>query len=586
MAITGDGLHVKGIGQVLSDHVFRVPSNQRSYMWEEEHVSDYWNDIIGAMTTPQSSVTQGSHDGNGDDYFIGTIVLSQTDGDELEVVDGQQRLATTTVILAAIRDYFMEKDRNVSRARMISDKYLIGNNEETLDPEPKLSLNDYDNQFFQENVVNAPAPGGRENPLDRNPKVRLRDSHRNIATACRTIRTLIGFYVGGTRADDAEKRLTKVIRYIRESVKVICVTVPNHENAYTIFETLNDRGLDLTKADLLKNHLLRTAKKRVKEAQSLWAQMIAGLETVTRNDITVDFIRYLWISTRGHVRGKELYTKIKEKITQPGLAISFATELAESAGLYAAILNSDHPRWNTYGEKAKIDLSNLIMLGIERIHPITLAVVKSFTKTEEVCKALHYLVAASVRLLIAGPAPGGQFEKSVAEIAPQISDKKIKSARELAIEMNKDIVPADAEFEANFAVATVSQSHLAKYYLRALNAGHDTQEKFASRVGMESKNNVEHILPLKLGGGWHHISEETARVFCKRIGNLTLLSPTDNEKVGNKDFLSVKVPVYAKSDYAITTPLASHSSWGPVEIAERQKALAAMAVRIWSTKVT
>jgi uncharacterized protein with ParB-like and HNH nuclease domain len=267
MAITGEGLDVKGIGQVLADHVFRVPTNQRSYMWEEEHVTDYWNDILNAMLDPSG--------GHPDDYFIGTIVLSKTEDDTLEVVDGQQRLATTTIILAAIRDYYHEqeageeKEGTSERANLIQRKYLIDQNEDTLDYEPRLALNEQDDHFFQEHVVSPPSGRRRENPLDeKGPKKRMRDSLKNIATACAVVRNLLRQHISGLRPPDAQSRLQRVIKYIREHVKVICVTVPNHENAYTIFETLNDRGLDLTKADLLKNHLFRTAGRKEKEAQT------------------------------------------------------------------------------------------------------------------------------------------------------------------------------------------------------------------------------------------------------------------------------------------------------------------------------
>lgn len=282
MAITGDGLTVKGIGTILSEHVFLVPTNQRSYMWEEEHVSDYWNDILNAMASPDN-----------EDYFIGTIVLSKTDGDELEIVDGQQRLATTAIIYAAIRNYFSEGNRDEKRAKNIERNYLVDENEDTLAEEPHLSLNEYDDTLFQEYVIKTdPDNKKRKSPATAQPKKRLIDSHKCIIGACETIRTHLYEHLTGVREDDKSGRLMRNVKYIREHVKVICVTVPSHENAYTIFETLNDRGLDLTKADLLKNHLLRTAGKRVAEAQTKWAQMLAGLETVTKKDITVDYIRY------------------------------------------------------------------------------------------------------------------------------------------------------------------------------------------------------------------------------------------------------------------------------------------------------
>jgi uncharacterized protein with ParB-like and HNH nuclease domain len=127
VGFSGEGLRIDGIGHFLADNLLTVPTNQRSYAWEKDSVEDYWNDIIKAI------------DEQADDYFIGSIVLSKSDGDALEVVDGQQRLATTTIILGAIRDYFREKD-SADRAKLIEDRYLITTDEDTLEQVPRLTL--------------------------------------------------------------------------------------------------------------------------------------------------------------------------------------------------------------------------------------------------------------------------------------------------------------------------------------------------------------------------------------------------------------------------------------------------------------
>ena len=95
--MNGKGLGINandvGIGATLNQNSLMVPPNQRSYAWEESHVQTLFEDLSGAISV-------GSQP-----YFLGTLVLTQGDTDRLEVADGQQRLATTSILIAAIRDY-------------------------------------------------------------------------------------------------------------------------------------------------------------------------------------------------------------------------------------------------------------------------------------------------------------------------------------------------------------------------------------------------------------------------------------------------------------------------------------------------
>ena len=83
-----------GIGTALKQNRLAVPPNQREYAWQDEHIKALFQDFSRCIQNKQTS------------YFLGTIVLTKGKGDTLEVADGQQRLATSTILLAAIRDYF------------------------------------------------------------------------------------------------------------------------------------------------------------------------------------------------------------------------------------------------------------------------------------------------------------------------------------------------------------------------------------------------------------------------------------------------------------------------------------------------
>lgn len=137
------GFEHKGIGSVLAQNRFVVPLNQREYSWEDEHVSELFRDLADAIA------------GRKNTYFLGTIVLTRGETDVPEVSDGQQRLATTTILLAAIRDYFIEHD-DKTRAESIEQKYLKTTDLETTETVPKLRLNVDDNDYFRKAVISRP----------------------------------------------------------------------------------------------------------------------------------------------------------------------------------------------------------------------------------------------------------------------------------------------------------------------------------------------------------------------------------------------------------------------------------------------
>src|SRR5688572_25238777 len=113
----------EGIGSVIHSHFLRVPPYQRSYAWREENIAELYEDLFGAMQ-------RGDHE-----YFLGSVVLVQ-EGEVHMIVDGQQRLATIAILLAAVRDFF--KERNDRRASRI-EAYLFEEELRTLEIVPKLT---------------------------------------------------------------------------------------------------------------------------------------------------------------------------------------------------------------------------------------------------------------------------------------------------------------------------------------------------------------------------------------------------------------------------------------------------------------
>jgi uncharacterized protein with ParB-like and HNH nuclease domain len=157
MAVSPFKFESRGIGELLTGSRLIVPPNQRSYAWEERHITDFLQDINAALV-----------DGAGD-YFLGTVVLVQ-EGDALPLIaDGQQRLATVSIILARIRDKFHEMNR-VQRARGVDEAYLRKIDLGSESVVPQISLNDEDNEFFKSRILRSPADN--DDPADIGPTAR------------------------------------------------------------------------------------------------------------------------------------------------------------------------------------------------------------------------------------------------------------------------------------------------------------------------------------------------------------------------------------------------------------------------------
>jgi hypothetical protein len=551
----------KGIGRAIAQNRFVVPLNQREYSWEDEHVTDLFQDFSNAIATT---------------YFLGTVVLTKSSEGNPEVCDGQQRLATTTILIAAIRDYFHSR-KDPKRVGSLEHDYLFSTDVTTTETLPRLSLNVDDNEFFRSYVLDTPGSAGRSvSPT--------KDSHRKIVRAAELAAEHVQNILKQHKKENQVSVLLEWIKFIADGAQVILLRVPEDLDAFVMFETLNDRGLETSKADLLKNRLFKRAgNARIKEAQQKWAQMKGGLESLGIADITVTYLRHLLITTHGQTKDREVLAKVRTEIDSQQKALEFLDSLATSATDYVAVINHNHPKWNAYGTATRRHVHTINhYLRVEQIRPLMFAVAKHFS-VKEAKRAFRLLVAWSVRFLIVG-GRGGLLDRNYATVAQGIGTGEIKTARDLAKAM-EDVVPSDAVFQAAFSEAKVSQSFLARYLLRALQLkkNGDPEPELIPNEDQEVIN-LEHVLPENPGANWPAIDSETASAIYRRIGNMVLLKATQNNVVGNRTF-AAKKPTLAASGYDLTKMVGAKNAWGLKEINERQTELAALAVETWPITV-
>ncbi|MDE2902430.1 MAG: DUF262 domain-containing HNH endonuclease family protein [Chloroflexota bacterium] len=551
------GFEQVGIGSLLRQNLLRVPPNQREYAWTEREVGQLFTDIARAV-------------GENTDYFLGTIVTIPRPNGLLEVVDGQQRLATTAILLSAIRRYMKEVGGDLLEQAIYGD-FLTGIDRTRRARVPRMTLNSSDHELFRTIVT---FEGGDELP---SPSL---ESHELLIAAYEQAYAHVRRIVAPFDARDHGDRLNAWVTFLESKAHVVLLKVPDDSDAYRMFETLNDRGLRTTQADLIKNYLFGRAGERIDEVQSRWAFMRGTLETIDEDDLTVTFLRHALIVQHGHIRQADVYDVVQDTVRSEDTTVTFAADLERLAVTYAATFNPEHESWNAHSASTRQAIRVLQTFNIRPLRPTVLAVAARIRAQAEVAEALRFLLSLGVRLMIASSTRSGAVETPLANVAHAIWDGTILTAAALKKALSQ-ITPSDEEFRLAFESARVSNVSLARYYLRSLEtAAKNEAEPWFMPTDDGTVINLEHVLPKRPQGNWPQFNDDEVRLYGRRIGNLALMRATDNSTIRSAPFPD-KLPLYAQSPYVLTSDIANHRQWTVKAIAQRQTQLAQLALQAW-----
>lgn len=546
------GFEQIGLGSILKQNQLVVPPNQREYSWTEREVRQLFQDFAKAL--------------NEADYFLGTIVTIPRMNGRLEVVDGQQRLATTAILLAAIRDYLKDKNEDVL-VESINNDFLTGIDRAKRARLPKITLNIDDNDLFTQILANG-SPQNLPDPL--------RTSHERLLSAYSEAYRHVRYVVASWETKSHGDLLNNWVSFVEHRALAVLLRVPDSADAYKMFETLNDRGLRTSQADLIKNYLFGRSRDRIHEVQTRWAYMRGALETLEEEDITVNFLRHALIVMRGYLREAEVYDSVQDIVKSDQAAVTFAATLESIANAYVASFNPEHDRWNAYPDAARRAIEVFNMLNIRPLRPLILAVTLKMSE-RETPSAFKFLLSLGVRLLIAATTRSGSVELPLASAANDVFTGTIDTASKLRKALVA-ITPSDQTFMAAFATAKVSNARFARYYLRSLEmTAKGESEPWFNPTNDRSIINLEHILPRRPMGNWSHVPEEDQKNVVTRLGNLALMRASDNSDLKSQSFDDKKA-VYERSLYLLTKEIAQWPYWTPESIDERQKQLAKLAV--------
>jgi hypothetical protein len=550
-----------GLGTVLKRYRLKVPANQREYAWTEKEVRQLLQDFAREVLRDTS-------------YFLGTVVTIPRQGEVLEVVDGQQRLATTVLLLAAIRDYLRGRDDFLVGS--IDDDFLAHRDRTSRALVPKLTLNVDDNELFTRLITNE---------ADSAPSTPLRASLKRLVAAQKEARKQVERIVAPHDARKHGDVLNEWLSFVENQALVILLKVPTESDAFKMFETLNDRGLKTSQADLVKNYLFEKAADRIQEVQGSWSYMRGALESASDDaDTTITFLRHALIVQKGHLREADVYDRVRDIAQSAPSAVTFALTLESLANTYVASFNPEHERWNAYPDAGRRAIEALNLIDIKPMRPLILAVAARM-EPREASIALQFLIALGVRLMIASSTRSSSVEVPLAEAAravfdPAPEDEQVTTAEQLAKRL-ANLIPSDADFRLAFADAKVSTARLARYYLRSLEmASKGESEPWFVPHDDKQIINLEHVLPRKPEGNWPQFTDEEVQLYATRLGNLALMRASDNSDLKSCAF-SDKKPLYAASPYSLTSMIGEADDWTAETIGSRQKQLADIAVSTW-----
>ncbi|MDI2090127.1 DUF262 domain-containing protein [Commensalibacter oyaizuii] len=559
MSVTSIDSRLIGVGALLKQQRLAVPSYQRSYKWELQQVKELYQDIIDAKNKKSEQ------------YFLGTVVITKSEHDNIKnIIDGQQRIVTASILISAIRNYFAKK-KDTDSVETITRDYISSKDLRTKNEISHVLILPDDQKFYTEYVIKIKHIGQKA------PK-NLSDTQKRLFHAIKQAQETIAKITDKDLTKTPDDDLFDLIEFIEKKTVLVSLDVGDEANAYVIFEVLNDRGLDLTVADLLKNYVFGAAgKEKLSECQAQWNKMNTLISNSHGEGDVKKFIRHDWISRNGLIRERDLYDEIKRTITNETSVSNYITNLSNNSEIYAAFLNLDSSLWKDYNDKVKQALYLFNIAKITQVRPLLMSVFNNFNK-KEINKTIPMLASWSVRFLICGEGGSGELEKNYAQKAKEISNKTITTALELFDSFK--ILPTDIRFENSFATVN-AKGILARWCLSELEIEKNgNQQKIANPDTNEV--NLEHVFPEKSGDSWEKASKDISK-YLHRLGNLALLKAKDNSLVGNCSFADKK-KVYSKSDFLLTKEIASCSSWDVNEINNRQKELAKLAVRRWKNK--
>lgn len=544
------------------DFVLRVPHYQRPYAWKLENAQELLSDLLAFMGGGSTKVDELPP------YFLGSIVLVKDDAwPEAEVIDGQQRLTTLTILLAALRAS--------TGAAFGSDltKYLYqpGSLVEGTPDQYRLRLRDRDAEFFREFVQAVDGPA------------KLKALTREIPDAQQRIRENALLFLRELDALPVERR-QRLASYLVRRCYLVVVSTPDADSAYRIFSVLNDRGLDLSHADILKADIV--GKIDGEALQKAYATKWEEVEEEIGRDAFKDLFGHLrMIHRRAKLEGTvlaEFRKYVVDKAPEPRKLVDDV--IVAGAWAYDQIRRCSWDGQSDDATQAKIEelLEWLNRLDNEDWVPPAIRVMQLSADATKVLRHLEALERLAAFLLIKRSNVNERIHRYANVLEAIENGTAIDAGGPLLLSTDEEKQLVDALDGEVY----LEQKVRVYVLLRLDRALGDKGAKYDVDT-----ITVEHVLPQnpRDKSEWlTNFPRPEDRAWTHRIGNLLLLPRRKNSEASNWDFGEKKKRYFTSkkgvSTFALTSQVLKESAWTPDVVARRQTEAIDTLKKVWSLK--
>ncbi|MCF6341074.1 MAG: DUF262 domain-containing HNH endonuclease family protein [Sulfurimonas sp.] len=508
-------------------------------------------------------------------HYMGSIVLLNSGDSNYKIIDGQQRFTTLSIISLAVisklKDLIeneIDLEKNNERIELLMKDYIGHKDSVSLTYSSKLFLNENNDSFYQRRLLSFNKPINIK---------KLLDSEKLLWKAYE-------FYVGKINSlfynlKDGSELASFLKNIIGRNLLFIQITVENELNAYTVFETLNSRGVELTSTDLLKNYLFSLVAKSSSDLEQVKKQWKKIIDIIGLKNFPV-FLRH-YLNTQIKLINKGyLFKAIKKTIREDKDVFNLLDKLEESAYIYMALGNPNDEYWREDKELYE-SIDALKLFGVTQHKPL-LMISYLYLNTQTFKKLLKSIVTISYRYSVIGRHQTNIMDKIYNKAAIEVYENQSTINVTTILNTIKDLYISDDDFKNSFEGKTFNTNNnnhkkQARYTLYKLEGQIENGNKYDY---LNDAGTIEHILPENLTEDWEKIFSEDEHIRnVYKIGNLTLLESNKNRDIADKLFEEKKL-VYAESKYAITNTI-DVFEWSINTLKQRQSKLANIACGIW-----
>ena len=569
--------------ELFQNSTYEIPRFQRDYAWTREQCESLWTDWKNLIDTNSTA------------HFLGPMVVVRIEnqGKKFLVIDGQQRITTLQMIISLIRDRWVELNPGKKQTDMGPKPYedicksLIENGAPLY--KKVFTPNFYIAETFMNYVQRELDDVERKKFTDlKKLTEQERDHAEELFSAYRYFRDEIE----GLNFD----QLLNYEQRLLNDFLVLRIDAVEIDNAFVLFDTLNNRGLDLTQGDLVKNYLFQQMGEVIaSQVSNEVAKILQDWDSIAEKVSLVkldNFLRYfLIIKLNSKIQKETIFKKIQSQYQGKQAVKQLIKELSDFSDLFALIEGNDKFS-GIYKDELNAMFEDLGDLDQSTQAVFLLAALKRFNNYE---KKEHYTQLSiavraaeilSFRFLICGR-NAQDIENIWREGAILLlsSSKSDQEALDQALEFLKGSLPSNEELKSELSNKVIRSSKFARYILRKIENARKAGNVWV--LAGSSKLDVEHIAPKSPDGehDWRSVmaGDLNYRSIIYLIGNQTLLSRGPNRKAKNAEFeKKKKIYLEEKEDLPkITQDILKNKKWNQAAVVKRSKDLAIESLNVW-----